>query len=389
MWAFQSSPPTVYHDIKPSPYIEHLNDPGNQAYPNSDKVCQIAEVLAKVTQFQRLPQAKLDIFTREETYTRFVTYETAFDALIDSTPVSAQQKLHLLFQHLDGKAKKVVEQLQYMVGASPEIVYNEAQKKLKQRFGHGAIVATGFESKLASWLKIANNDGQGLRDQSLFLQQEETAKTYLLSLPIFDYPSKIQTLGTKLPSWFLTKWSLKVQTLKQKKGCDTFPTFAEFVAELTFHVDRMNIPQVFQNSPEVPGPTSSGRSPPPDPPHRRKLPSSTTMASKTGGKSKPLQPDSKQKSFESKSSLQEYSTANILCLFHQTNTDTLSECNKFRELTFDNRKDFFKKKKLCFKCMSIKHGAKNCDQAPPECSICHKRDLTALHIKPILQRQHK
>lgn len=39
--------------------------------------------------------------------------------------------------------------------------------------------------------------------------------------------------------------------------------------------------------------------------------------------------------------------------------------------------------------MSVKHGAENCDQAPPECSVCHKRHLTALHIKPTLKRQDK
>ena len=49
--------------------------------------------------------------------------------------------MYLLFQHLDGKAKKIVEQLQYMVGASPQIAYNEARKKLKQRFGRSTIVA--------------------------------------------------------------------------------------------------------------------------------------------------------------------------------------------------------------------------------------------------------
>ena len=105
----QNSPTTVYHDIKPSPYSGLLN----HARPTgSDNVSQIAEALAKVTQLQRLPQAKPDVFTGEETDTRFFIWETAFDALIDSAPVSAQQKLYLLFQHLDGKAKKVVEQLQ-------------------------------------------------------------------------------------------------------------------------------------------------------------------------------------------------------------------------------------------------------------------------------------
>ena len=39
--------------------------------------------------------------------------------------------------------------------------------------------------------------------------------------------------------------------------------------------------------------------------------------------------------------------------------------------------------------MSVKHSAENCDQSPPVCSICHKRHLTALHIKPAPRRQDK
>ena len=125
--------------------------------------------------------------------------------------------------------------------------------------------------------------------ESDFLQQVDIAKTHLSSLQIFEYPYKIQALVTKLSSWFLTKWSSKVQTLQQEKGCDAFPTFAEFV--VTFHADHMNIPQIYQNSPKVLGPTFTCRSSPPDPPHLRKPPYSTTMVSKTGGESKPLQPD--------------------------------------------------------------------------------------------------
>lgn len=102
----QSSPTTVYYDIKPSPYTGRLSQPGNQAHLNSEKVCQITEAWAKVTQLQRLPQTKPNIFTGEQNDTRFFIWETAIDALIDSAPVSAQQKLYLLFQHLDGKSKK-------------------------------------------------------------------------------------------------------------------------------------------------------------------------------------------------------------------------------------------------------------------------------------------
>lgn len=78
--------------------------------PSPDNTQQITEALAKVTQLHRLPQAKPDVFRgEEEDKTKFFLWESAFDALIDLVPVAPRQKLHLLFQHLEGRAKKVVE----------------------------------------------------------------------------------------------------------------------------------------------------------------------------------------------------------------------------------------------------------------------------------------
>ena len=90
----KSSPTTLYRKIKiPPPESQ------NHAPSSSDSVFQIADGLAKVTQLQRVPQAMPDIFTGDETDTKFFIWETAFDALIDSAPISAQQKLYLLYQH--------------------------------------------------------------------------------------------------------------------------------------------------------------------------------------------------------------------------------------------------------------------------------------------------
>lgn len=78
--------------------------------PSPDNTQQITEALAEVTQLQRLPQAKLDVFSgEEEDKTKFLLWESAFDALIDLVPVAPRQKLHLPFQHLEGRAKKEVE----------------------------------------------------------------------------------------------------------------------------------------------------------------------------------------------------------------------------------------------------------------------------------------
>ena len=83
--------------------------PVSQSY-----TAQLTDTLAKITQLQRLPQATPDVLEGNDSdNTKFFLWENAFESLVDSAPVTARQKLHLLYQYLGGKAKKVVEQLQY------------------------------------------------------------------------------------------------------------------------------------------------------------------------------------------------------------------------------------------------------------------------------------
>ena len=223
-----NSPPTTRHVVQPE--IQQ-----NQ---------QLAEALAKVTQLHRLPQAKADIYRGdEEDKTRYFLWESAFDALVDSAPVTDRQKLHLLYQHLEGRAKKVVEQLQYMI-EDPSTAYKEARRMLKDRFGHSAILESDFENKLTNWPKIGNSDAQGIQEFGDFLQQVKIASQYIPNLKIFEFPSKIQSLFEKLPLWFRKKWSGKVQKLQQEKGHNAFPSFSDLLKEVTFHAEHTNIPQI-------------------------------------------------------------------------------------------------------------------------------------------------
>ena len=80
------------------------------------------------------PEQTRDLHGIGRRQNQFLPVENAFDALVDSVHIPAKQKLYLLNQHLDGKAKKVVEQLQYMV-EQPEVAYTEARKILKKGLG--------------------------------------------------------------------------------------------------------------------------------------------------------------------------------------------------------------------------------------------------------------
>ena len=358
-----------------------------RAQPSADNAQQIVETLTKVTQLQRLPQANPDVYRGDEKdKTRFFLWETAFDSLVDSAPVSAQQKLHLLYQHLDSKAKKVVEQLQYMIG-DPGKAYQEARKKLKERFGHPALLSVEFENKLSSWPKIGNNDAEGMQEFGDFLQQVEIASQYISNLKIFEFPYKLQSLVEKLPGWFKSKWSNKVQKLQQTEGHDAFPSFSDFVAEVTFHAERMNIPQIAHATPDPKGVGSSYPSPAYVPARRRtKGSSATTLASKTtrpqGAASSHGTAQKEGATLSGSSHNQQGSSTarEVFCPFHKTRTHTLNECHKFQELDFSDRKDFLFKNRVCFNCAnSNQHVAKVCKEGQPECAICRKDHVTVLH----------
>ena len=158
---------------------------------------QITDVLTKITQFQRLPQATSSVFEGSDSdKTKFFLSANAFDSLIDSAPVTAKQKLHLLYQYLGGKAKKVVEQLQYLV-ENPEGAYREARRILKKHFSNPAIICAHFEKKLATWPKIRPSDTVGLEEFSDFLQQEKIASKHVERPKVLNYPSQIQVLVEK------------------------------------------------------------------------------------------------------------------------------------------------------------------------------------------------
>ena len=71
------------------------------------------------------------------------------------------------------------------------------------------------------------------------------------------------------------------------------------------------------------------------------------------------------------------------CPYHKTKTHIPNECQKFRESGFQERKDFLSKNRVCFNCTnSNKHIAKQCDQGPPECGICHKNHVQFYMTRP-------
>jgi hypothetical protein len=126
----------------------------------------------------------------------------------------------------------------------PEVAYTEARKILEERFGNNTIIGVNFEKRLATWPKINPGDAGALQEFSDFLRQVQIASKHIVSLKVYNYPSQIQPLVEKLPSWYKSKWSERVMKFQKVNGKETFPSFEEFVNHLSHEAERTNIPQL-------------------------------------------------------------------------------------------------------------------------------------------------
>ena len=199
-----------------------------------------------------------------------------------------------------------------------------------------------------------------MQELSHFLQKVEIASEYIPNLKIFEFSSKLQSLVDKLPGWFKAKWSAKLQRFQQSQGHNAFPSFSEFVKEVTFHSERMNIPHITKM------PVNNSN-------HKSTTNTLTTLPRKgTQGSSRQgqatttlttqalpnarhgLGTDESKRVFKPLASPDDQRTVStpkqVFCPYHKTTTHNLDECQKFRDLDFEERKEFLFKNRFCFNC---------------------------------------
>ena len=123
-----------------------------------------------------------------------------------------------------------------------------------------------------------------------------------------------------------------------------FPTFSDFLEEVIFHAERMNIPQfkpsqILNSKEQALGASSQLQ-------HKRDLgaralASRTTASAETSGKN---QEEIRGIPFDQKITEK---GDELYCPYHATKTHSLHECKKFGELSFKERKRVFCSK-ICY-----------------------------------------
>ena len=244
---------------------------------------------------------------------------------------------------------------------------------------------------------IGPSDTVGLEEFSDFLQRVKIANKHVESLKFLNYPSQIQVLLEKQPGWFKAKWSDKVLKFQRKKGKDAFPPFEEFTEEVRYHAERTNIPQILH------GLGATGSTIPDRNKHLGRQ-SGRTRSSNVALKSTSTPVDDsaatpsheesqvaaiqvQQPSLMSTPASNSPSTcqttppnSGTYCFYHKMKSHAMNDCEQFQKLSYEERKDFLMKNRICLKCVSSnKHVSKDCSRNKLQCKICQQKHATVLH----------
>ena len=125
----------------------------------------------------------------------YPAFIAAFETLIESKVDNSSKLLYFLDQYTSGKAKELIKGcLQMKSGDS----YNEATRLLKKHFGDPYKTASAYISKLSSWPAVRPNDGTGLQEFSIVLEQARNAMTGMQYMNDLNAANFLRQLWEKL-----------------------------------------------------------------------------------------------------------------------------------------------------------------------------------------------
>ena len=214
-----------------------------------------------------------------------------------------------------------------------------------------AAITNAFLSKLKESAKFGENDRKKLQAFSDLCLDVASQVDQLPGLACLKYPNALRPILYNLPESLRIKWDKQVVELTSKNH-DAYPNFSVFASMIKRQSLLKNHPNVRAIEKRFKG-------------DRRKpvFPSFDPLNTVLKG--------------ETTAEVDDYEE--IKCAFHKCNTHALSECKAFSKKTLDERTDWIRQKKLCFRCLRPNHIANQC-KFKIKCETCgSKRDPTLLH----------
>ena len=294
-----------------------------------------------------LPQPDVPVFNGDPIdYNDFVR---AFENLIERKTSSANARLYYLVQYTAGEVQQLMRSCLSM---REDEGYREARRLLLERYGQPFRIATAYVDKVTNGPPIKTEDGPALQRFSVLLTSCSNALAEVGYLNKLENPEGLKKIIDRLPYGLRLKWRDAVDTIAQRENRDvTLKDIADFVASRARAANHPIFGQITEtrNTPNQGKPKPKARS---YATQGKQLSSGAPNASKVG----------KCPSCE--------------------NQHRLSQCDKFKKMSVEERMKFVRMRKLCVNCFSFGHFVRDCPKAS-FCRVegCSGKHSTFLHLK--------
>ena len=283
----------------------------------------------------------------------YPAFIAAFETLIESKVDNSSERLYFLDQYTSGKAKELIKGCLQMKSGDP---YKEARRLLKKHFGDPYKIASAYIAKLSSWPAVRPNDGTGLQEFSIALEQARNAMSGMQYMNDLNTANVLRQLWEKLPRYLRSKWTEKVSKIRStKQQIASFNDFSQFVSQQAdLATDPVYSEEGISRSMDTVDKHHKQNERKPKRGRRTNFATDLSKKKATGGNSLPV--------------------SCTLC----SKAHHLDECAEFLKKPLGERRDFIKEKGLCFGCYSSEHIAKLC-RSRRSCKTCNKKHPTSLH----------
>ena len=142
---------------------------------------------------------------------------------------NSSELLYFLDQYTSGKAKELIKGCLQMTSGDS---YKEARRLLQKYFGDPYKIASAKIATLSNWPAVRPNDGTGLHEFSIALEQARNAIIGMQYINDLNAANVLPQLWEKLPRYLRSKWTERVNKIRStNQQVPSFNDFSQFVSQ--------------------------------------------------------------------------------------------------------------------------------------------------------------
>lgn len=295
---------------------------------------------------------------------KFHTWLNIIENEIANVNLSPIDTIKVLIANTTGEPLKLIEDLFYAGAGDPHRALENIVQNLKRHFGSDMQVASSLVKKVREFPPIKYmSQGKQVRELLHLCQLIDSYKNVCNELKMFDLSSGLREIWSKLPDAIINRWRSRGNSYESLHygSCPGLTVFIEFLEEQVNEMCNPNYERLVPKSQNL-------------------LRDNRVKVLKTEVEPTNIKPND---SIGDQSGYKENN--NYECPVHQSNKHSLSDCQKFKFLCFEDKRQILIENRRCFKCTG-KHMIRNCKNEI-KCEKCNGNHSVLLHNDKVKAKQ--